>query len=99
MSTIPVNKMLKRVGMTRRHNFDFVKFAEIAEDGETIVSATVVLVSGDDVLVMGLTGFAGSKVQIVLAAGTVGDTYRLRATITTSGGAILPLDGDLEIVS
>lgn len=91
----------KASGATVNEVFDFLSLLAV---GETISTASVgsVVYRGSDAspsaIVSGSASISGSKVTQAITAGTLGVTYLLACTVTTSGSQTLLLEGFLTIV-
>lgn len=86
-------QLQKRSDWSRLYNFEFAQFEEIVA-GDTISSASVPAVVG---LTLGTPAISGSQVQLTIAGGTVGATYKVVCTITTAASRILSIEGLLAI--
>lgn len=91
----------KRATESRNEVFDF---ASLIASGETLSTAvtTATVHSGTDsspsAVISGSASISGTKVTQKLIAGTLGVTYLITCTVTTSAGQTLVLEGFLPIV-
>lgn len=96
------NLGVKLAGETVKKEFDFTSRLAL---GETISTAVVTasVYSGTDAspsaIISGSAAISGAKVTQALAAGTLGVTYLLLCSITTSTSQTLKLGGLLTVVS
>lgn len=91
----------KYAAETRTETFDFTSRLALAETLST-ASVTATVYSGTDAspsaLVSGSAGISGAKVTQLITAGTVGVTYMLSCSVTTSTGQTLVLKGYMTVV-
>lgn len=91
----------KAAGETRSEIFDFLSQLAV---GETLSTASVVatVYSGTDAspsgVISGSASISGSQVSQKLTAGTLGVTYLLVCTVTTSASQTLSISAFLVIV-
>lgn len=93
--------LLKQPGESRIYEFDFALFPEIVA-GETLSGSISVSHTPNELTVSG-AAISGTKVQFRVAGGTLGageheQLYRFSCRVTTSGGNILEMDGNLVLV-
>jgi hypothetical protein len=92
----------KTAGETRSITFDFISKLAFGETISTkVVTASVY--SGVDAspssIISGAATSSGTKVYQIVTAGVAGVIYELTATITTSAGQTLTLNGLLAITT
>lgn len=91
----------KRASEIRNEVFDFTS---LLASGETLSTATTTatVYSGTDAspssVISGAASISGAKVTQKLTAGTLGVTYLITCTVTTSTSQTLVLEGFLPIV-
>ncbi len=91
----------KYAAETRKEVFDFTSRLAV---GETLSSAstTATVYSGTDAspsaIISGAASIAGAQVTQAITAGTLGVTYLLKCSATTSTSQVLLLDAFLVIV-
>jgi hypothetical protein len=90
----------KPLGETRNEVFDFISRLAVAETLST-ASVTAVVYSGTDAspssIISGSAAISGTKVTQKITGGTLGVTYLVTCTVTTSAGQTLLLQGFLTI--
>jgi hypothetical protein len=85
---------------TLTFSFDFSARSEIADQGQTLTSAPTVGVTrkaGSGSIVIGAPSISGSKVNVVISGGSLGDSFVLLCQVGTSGGSVLAEQGTLSI--
>jgi len=91
----------KLSGETKAYTFDFTSQLSASETIST-QSVSAVVYSGTDAspssIISGSASASGQKVTQKITAGTVGVTYLLTCTITTSTGQTLLLEAFLPVV-
>lgn len=94
MSCIPLVKLCKKAGWSRRYTFDLSGTDEVRA-GETVDTATITATPSG--LTVGSTVVSSPYAQAQISGGTAGTTYTVSCSFTTSGGATLTADGLLEV--
>lgn len=92
-------KMFKWPTEQRYFGVDFSDQQELAE-GQTLSGTptfTKTLLSGSDTLVIGTGVVQGTRAIALHTSGTLGATYRIEVSATTSGGQVLNGLYELEI--
>lgn len=91
----------KREAWQRLYDWDFSQFDEFAlSPAETgIASATVVVSPNDGILTIGQPAISGTKVQLLIGAGTPGVLYTITVSILTAPTSYpLSWDGLLNVL-
>lgn len=95
-------QLLKRRGESRLYNFDFSQFPEIA-GGDTLTgipAVAAVLFSGQGnppAITSPSIASDNKSVNVMLASGDDGTTWRMECTCSTTAGSILVCVGLLDI--
>lgn len=88
----------KHSAESRLFDMDFSSYAELMNEGQTLSSVNSVVASPSG-LTLGPAVISSTRVQFRVSGGSVGATYTISVTATTSGGDIIQGCGKLTIGS
>ena len=91
-------RLCKQPAEKRKFSMDFAQLLATSEILTSISSVTSETIDGgtSDLTITGTT-INGSKVEMFIADGTTGNTYRVEVTVNTNGSQILQGDGILYV--
>ena len=91
-------RLCKQPAEKRKFSMDFAQLLATSEILTSTSSVTSETIDGgtSDLTITGTT-INGSKVEMFIADGTTGNTYRVEVTVNTNGSQILQGDGILYV--